>query len=113
MKKLALYVGLTALAGIIIVQQFLLIKKTNQIMATQAQAAQELVAFKEQLSKVNGEIQAKIQTLIDAAANKDVDPELQSAIDDLSAPIQALDDIVPDAATPTDGGTTTGDVPAA
>ena len=67
-------------------------------MATQAEAAAQLTALKDQLVKANGEIQAKIQALIDAANNAaDVGPELAEAIEALKPAAQALDDIVPDA----------------
>ena len=66
-------------------------------MATQEEAAATLSALKDQLTKANGEIQAKIQALIDAANAADtVNPTLQAAIDDLKPAAQALDDIVPD-----------------
>lgn len=70
--------------------------KIKTIMGNQKEAAQELAAFKTQLVKANTEIQAKIQQLIDAAANTEIDPELRAAIDELKPVAQALDDIVPD-----------------
>lgn len=72
--------------------------KVVKIMATQAEAAVELVALKAQLVKANDEIQAKIQALTDAANNaSNVSPELAQAIADLKPAAQTLDDIVPDA----------------
>jgi len=71
--------------------------KIDQMAKQQSEAAQELRDLRGQLSKANVEIQAKIQALIDAAANDTVSDELQTAIDDLKPAAQALDDIVPDA----------------
>lgn len=71
--------------------------KIKKIMASQAEDAQVLRDLLAQLQKANAEIQAKIQALVDAAANAPVSTELQSAIDDLKPAAQALDDIVPDA----------------
>ncbi len=78
-----------------------ILQNTEKIMATQAEAAAALVALKEQLTKANAEIQAKIQALTDAANNaSNVSPELAQAIEDLKPAAQALDDIVPDPAPP-------------
>ncbi len=84
--------------------------KLDIVMATQAEDAAALKELKQgltdvatQLSKATDEILAKIKALTDAAANADVNPELQAAIDDVKAagdalkPVaQALDDVVPD-----------------
>jgi uncharacterized membrane protein YfbV (UPF0208 family) len=71
-------------------------QKIDIIMATQAEAAAQLATITSQLVKANTEIQARIQALIDAAANVDLTPELQAAVDGLKPAAQALDDIVPD-----------------
>jgi len=63
-------------------------------MSTQAEAAEKLNQVTAQLVKV----QAEIQKLIDAAASEDeISPELQAAIDGVSAAAQAADDKNPDA----------------
>lgn len=82
-----------------VLEQLLIIQKQNKkIMGAQKDAADKLGSFGVQLAKAKDEILAKMQELVDAAANADnVSPELQTAIDNLAAPIQALDDIVPDA----------------
>lgn len=79
--------------------------KISRLMAKQSEDAQKLRAFAVQLDKVNQEIQSKIEELKNAAANADVTPELQEAIDGLATKVQALDDIVPDVET---GGGGTG-----
>lgn len=71
--------------------------KTGVIMSEQTAAAQVLIDLKAQLLKAKGEITAKIQTLIDAAANAgQLDPALAAAVEDLKPVAQQLDDIVPD-----------------
>lgn len=83
--------------GLLVVISIANNKLLRTIMATQEEAAATLSALKDQLTKANGEIQAKIQALIDAANAADtVNPTLQAAIDDLKPAAQALDDIVPD-----------------
>src|SRR4051812_3992320 len=73
--------------------------KQSKIMATQEEGAVQLGNILTQMQKANTEIQAKIQALVDAAANADtVNPTLQAAIDALVPAAQALDDIVPDVA---------------
>jgi len=81
-----------------ILKQLSFIKKQNtKIMGAQSDAAQKLTDFTTQLGKAKTEILTKIQELQDAAANADnVSPELQTAIDNLTPAVQALDDIVPD-----------------
>lgn len=76
---------------------FLIIKQIS-MSQTQEEAAAQLSALSDQLTKAKGEIVAKIQALTDAAAAADnVDPALQTAIDNLAPIAQQLDDIVPDA----------------
>ena len=71
--------------------------KQNTIMANQTQAAEQLAELGTQLEKANTEIQAKIAELVAVAANGEVSPALQAAIDALVPAAQQLDDIVPDA----------------
>ncbi len=73
-------------------------------MATQEEAAAELVAINAQLTKVQAEVaaasdalNAKIAEL--TAALDQVTPEVQAALDGVKAAAQSLDDINPDAPT--------------
>jgi chromosome segregation ATPase len=101
----------------IVTQIALLTNKINQIMATQVEAAAALAAITAKLDTVSTEVDkvstettallVEIQTLIDAAANQDVTPELQAAIDavasradSLATKVAAVDALVPDAPTP-------------
>lgn len=70
------------------------------IMAKAEESVAALTALKDQLTKANGEIQKKIQDLVDAAANADVPQAVVDAIEALKPAAQTLDDIVPDAPTP-------------
>lgn len=64
----------------------------------QQELAVELAAVKEQADKARTEIVAKIATLEEAVANAGVvSAEVQAALTDLKASVQATDDIVPDA----------------
>lgn len=75
-----------------------LIQQGEKNVATQAELAATLATVKAQLTKAAAEISAKIQALVDAAANAaNVDPALQLAVDDMVPIGQQLDDIVPDA----------------
>ena len=75
-----------------------IILKLNNIMATQAQLAQDLRNLKDQNEKARVEILAKIQALEDALANAgETTPEVDQALADLKASVQTDDDIVPDA----------------
>lgn len=72
--------------------------KLDNIMATQAQLAQELRDVKVQNDKSRAEILAKIAALEDAIANGGgTTPEVDAALADLKASVQTDDDIVPDA----------------
>lgn len=58
----------------------------------------------EAIDKLNGiatqvaKVKEEVQKLVDAAANAgDVSPELQAAIDSVSAAVQGVDDLNPDA----------------
>lgn len=76
-------------------------RKVDRIMATQAQIAAELTTLKDQLVKVGNETTTLIQKVADleaAIANGPVTPELQAAFDAVKAQVQAVDDLVPDAA---------------
>lgn len=73
-------------------------------MATQADAAAQLNAVNDKLTKVGTETSAlldEVQKLKDAAANSDqVSPELQAAIDAVSAQADKVDNLVPDVPAP-------------
>jgi hypothetical protein len=72
--------------------------KLDNIMATQAQLAQELRDVKAQNDKSRAEILAKIAALEEAIANGGgTTPEVDEALADLKASVQTDDDIVPDA----------------
>lgn len=70
-------------------------------MATQSDAAAQLLAVNDKLVKVGTEtatLLTKIQELQDAAANAgQVTPELQAAIDAVATQAGKVDDLVPDA----------------
>lgn len=72
--------------------------KLKQIMATQAEHAQELRNIKAQNDKSRTEILTKIAALEEALANGGgTTPEVDEALADLKASVQTDDDIVPDA----------------
>jgi division protein CdvB (Snf7/Vps24/ESCRT-III family) len=75
-------------------------KDIERIIMNQAEELAALKGLTTQLGKVNDEIQAKIKALQDAVTNGEVSPEIASAVTDLTAAAQKLDDIVPDASTP-------------
>jgi len=78
-----------------------LAKESRNIMATQAEAAAELAAKTAQIRKAIDEIVTKIAALEEAVKNSPVSQELADAIAALGVAVQAADDIVPDAPTPT------------
>lgn len=76
----------------------LIIQNLKQIMATQAELAQQLRDVTAQNEKSRQEILAKIEALeqaVIAAGNST--PEVDQALADLKASVQTDDDIVPDA----------------
>lgn len=75
-----------------------------RIMAKLNELQAELAAVNTQLSKVSGEVLAKIAELTAALANIDLPPGAADALAELKEKAQALDDIVPDApaTTPTE-----------
>jgi hypothetical protein len=73
-----------------------IIKKLNQIIMTQAEAAQKLNTALTQIGKVKTEVE-KLKEAAQNAGN--VSPELQAAIDGVSSAIQGVDDINPDEVT--------------
>jgi len=75
-------------------RDYLIIKKLNKIMATQAEAAVQLDTVTTKLGKVLTEIQA-LKDAAAAAAN--VSPELQAAIDRVVGAAEAADNANPDA----------------
>ncbi len=71
--------------------------KLDQLMATQAQLAQELRDIKDQNEKARTEILAKIAALEEALANAgNTTAEVDAALADLKASVQADDDLNPD-----------------
>lgn len=63
-------------------------------MATQEELAAALNAVKDQLTKASGEINTRIQALVDAlAAAGNTTPEVDSALQGVQAISQVLDDI--------------------
>lgn len=67
------------------------------IMTTQAELAAELSALKAQVDKVRAEVTEKVQSLEDALnAAGTVSPEVEAALADLKASVQAADDLNPD-----------------
>jgi hypothetical protein len=74
------------------------IKTQNlQIMATQAEHAQELRNIKEQNDKARAEVLAKIADLETAIVNAgNTTPEVDAALASLKESVQIDDDIVPD-----------------
>lgn len=80
---------------------FLIKSKTDTIMATQQELAQQLRDITEQNEKATVEILAKIAALEDALANAgNTSPEVDEALAALKASVQKDDDIVPDAPAP-------------
>jgi ABC-type transporter Mla subunit MlaD len=79
----------------------LIIHKLNTMAKTQAQTAQEIRDIKAQNEKARVEILAKIQALEDALATAgNTSDEVDAAVQDLKASVQADDDLNPDAPTP-------------
>ncbi len=80
-------------------------KKLNQILMNQKEEAAALVALKAQIQKATAEQQAAsdalkkevadLKAVIDAGG--DVTPEVASALADVQAAVQTLDDTIPDA----------------
>ena len=94
MQGLLIYISVV-LTGIFI---FIIIK-FKQIMATQAELAQELRDLKAQNDKARQEVLDKIAALELALGNAGTTtPEVDAALADLKASIQTDDDIVPDPA---------------
>ena len=71
-----------------------------QIIMNQTEELAALKGLSTQLSKVNDEVQAKLKALQDAIDSGTVSPEVQAAVAELTAAVQKVDDIVPDAPTP-------------
>lgn len=68
--------------------------QNHKILMTQQELAQQLDALTTQTTKIKAEVQA----LLDAIANAgNVSPEVQTAVDNLKAAIQGVDDLNPDA----------------
>mgnify|MGYP001766201502 CR=1 FL=1 len=67
------------------------------ILMKLSELAMQLSALAAQLDKAAGEIVAKIDDLETALADTEIPEEAATAIEELKAKAQALDDIVPDA----------------
>lgn len=91
------------LLGIIITSNTLLILffihlNTKKVMAKQQEVAAELVALKAQVEKIKTEVTAKLAALADAIANQgNASPEVESALAELKASVQGVDDLNEDA----------------
>lgn len=77
----------------------------KKIMATQAELAQQIRNVTLQNEKARAEIVARVQELQDALDNAgNTTPEVDEAMSNLRASVQADDDMNPDATTPTEPG---------
>lgn len=90
-------------------------EQNQQIMATQAELAQQINQIGQQVGKIKTESEAtltKVNELQDIINNQGgVSPELQSAVDALKAQVQVVDDLVADTPAPDTGnGGNTGEV---
>jgi predicted S18 family serine protease len=82
----------------ILIYQFQINKKLKVMSLSQNQAAADLIALKAQQEKIYAEFSVKLQALSDAiTANGNVSPEVEAALAELKASVQATDDLVPDA----------------
>jgi len=66
------------------------------LMTTVNEVAATLVTISNELAKARGEILAKIDALTASLANVELPAEAETALAQLAAQAQALDDIVPD-----------------
>lgn len=74
-------------------------------MSSQTDIAQGLTALTAQVAKIGEESKVTIQKLADLETqinNAPVTPELQAAFDALKAQVTVVDDLIPDAAPPTE-----------
>jgi hypothetical protein len=75
----------------------------KRLMATQAEALEQVKALTETINKVSGETAAtlqkvtELQAIIDAGNGGDISDELQTAINEAVAAAKKADDLVPDA----------------
>lgn len=80
-------------------------KLTERIEMNQAEAVAKLNSVNDSLTKIGGEtstLLAKVADLEAAAANAgEISPELQAAIEAVSAQATKVDDLVPDSTPPT------------
>lgn len=81
-----------------------LVKESRNIMATQKELADEVIAKTTQIRKAINEITTKLEALEDAIKNAPVTQELRDAVTALGVAVQAADDIVPDQAPPAGNG---------
>jgi hypothetical protein len=76
------------------------VKQTKQeVLMKVSELADKLTALDTQLGKAQAEINAEIDALKAALNNVEIPAAAQAAIDNLSAKVQALDDLNPDAPT--------------
>lgn len=79
--------------------------KLTKIMAKQSEMAADMVTVTAQIAKIGAEstktlaVVAELQAVIDGLDN--VTPELQAAFDALKVQVTVVDDLIPDAPTPT------------
>lgn len=72
-------------------------------MATQAELVVQVKAATDKLTKIGTETSTLLQKITDLTTiitNGPVTPEMQAAVDALTAQAQVVDDLVPDAPTP-------------
>lgn len=70
----------------------------EKIMAALKDLATQLVALNDQVQKSRTEVLAKIAELEAALSNVELPADAQAALESLKASVQAVDDVVPDAA---------------
>lgn len=71
-------------------------ERVEKIMTTVNEVAATLVTVSNELAKARGEIIAKLDELTLALVDVKLPPEAETALSELIAQAQALDDIVPD-----------------
>ena len=71
-------------------------ERVEKIMTTVNEVAATLITISNELAKARGEIIAKLDELTLALIDVKLPPEAETALSELIAQAQALDDIVPD-----------------
>jgi cytolysin (calcineurin-like family phosphatase) len=77
-----------------------LLEMEKTIMAKLSELAELVAAVNAQLGKAKDEVLAKIAALTAALDDVPLPEKAETALNDLKATVQAIDDIVPDAPTP-------------